>query len=406
EEVYLKTGGRQRPWVNESLRRLLYFGDTPQPVSGPEGEILTERRGLLLTISTLPDFSRRQVERIAGQGGVPMDAVYGMLKVLGKETPDDPAELEKLLRDQTGELKAFLAARRVIENPDPELARLSALSDEAVAEGAIETARRLRGEVNRRIEQLSAMIGREEDLIRARRTEFAAEYARSAEIGRLAFDHAAAAADYAKAYDQIERWDVRLAWHYRKKQIEELLSHNHLRGDPESVERAAVLARDLLAIAAAIGDTELGESRLAFSSVRYVQAHAGRDVRGYLAALADADASLTLLPPGEKRARAQKQRGFILGNIAANHGQPERFEGAIASYRAALAEVSREEHQQLWFELNSELGNLLAQVAATTVDPAPMREAIALFEDAKDFAGDADPVKRMLFQLQLAVLHV
>ena len=29
EEVYLKTGGRQRPWMNESLRRLLYFGRAP-----------------------------------------------------------------------------------------------------------------------------------------------------------------------------------------------------------------------------------------------------------------------------------------------------------------------------------------------------------------------------------------
>ena len=30
EEVYLKTNGRQRPWVNESLARLLYFGKVPK----------------------------------------------------------------------------------------------------------------------------------------------------------------------------------------------------------------------------------------------------------------------------------------------------------------------------------------------------------------------------------------
>ena len=30
EEVYLDTKTKQRPWVNESLRRLLYFG-VPQP---------------------------------------------------------------------------------------------------------------------------------------------------------------------------------------------------------------------------------------------------------------------------------------------------------------------------------------------------------------------------------------
>ena len=406
EEVYLRTAGAQRPWVNESLRRLLYFGEAPEPVAGPEGEILTERRSLLLTISVLPDVSRRQVERIAGRGGVPMDAVYGMLKVLGKEAPDDPVELEKLLREQTGELRAFLADRRVIDNPDPELARLSALSDQAVAEGAIETANRLRREVDRRIGELSAVIGREEDLIRARRGEFAAEYARSAEISRLAFDYKAAAADYAKAYDQIERWDDRLAWHYRKKQIEELLSHNRLRGDPQSVERATALARDLLALAARIGDVELGGAYLTLSRARYVQAHVGRDIRGYFEALEDVEAALELLSGGETRAEALTQRGFILGSIAANHGQPERFAEAVASYRAALIEIGREEHPQLWYELNSELGNLLAQIATHTIDPAPMREAVALFEEAMDFAGDADPVNRMLFQLQLAVFRI
>ena len=29
EEVYLDTKTKQRPWVNESLRRLLYFGVAP-----------------------------------------------------------------------------------------------------------------------------------------------------------------------------------------------------------------------------------------------------------------------------------------------------------------------------------------------------------------------------------------
>src|SRR5690606_9371955 len=34
EEVYLKSRGRQRPWVNESLIRLLYFGDIDAVLSG------------------------------------------------------------------------------------------------------------------------------------------------------------------------------------------------------------------------------------------------------------------------------------------------------------------------------------------------------------------------------------
>ena len=65
EEVYLKTGGQQRPWVNESLRRLLYFGGAPAEPAGEEGEILSERRQLLLTIAALPDLDRSQIETVA-----------------------------------------------------------------------------------------------------------------------------------------------------------------------------------------------------------------------------------------------------------------------------------------------------------------------------------------------------
>lgn len=78
EEVYLRTNGRQRPWVNENLTRLLYFGKTPLEPSGDEGDILKERRQLLLTIADLPDAARTQVEATAASRNVPMDAVYGM----------------------------------------------------------------------------------------------------------------------------------------------------------------------------------------------------------------------------------------------------------------------------------------------------------------------------------------
>jgi uncharacterized caspase-like protein len=85
EEVYLKTGGRQRPWMNESLRRLLHFGGTPKEADGAEGDILRERRKLLVTISTLPDAERRRIEKVSAEGGVPMDAVFAMLKAMGAE---------------------------------------------------------------------------------------------------------------------------------------------------------------------------------------------------------------------------------------------------------------------------------------------------------------------------------
>ena len=61
EEVYLKTKGRQRPWVNMSLRRILYFGD-PAPIAATDDVALRDqaRRELALSIGTTPASSLRQ----------------------------------------------------------------------------------------------------------------------------------------------------------------------------------------------------------------------------------------------------------------------------------------------------------------------------------------------------------
>ena len=91
EEVYLDTKAKQRPWVNESLRRLLYFGVAPEEPGGDEGLITGERRKLLLTISDLPDINRVQIETAAARDDVPLDALFGVLRAMGTEKiPEDP----------------------------------------------------------------------------------------------------------------------------------------------------------------------------------------------------------------------------------------------------------------------------------------------------------------------------
>ena len=51
---------------------------------------------LLLTIAGAPETTRRLVETVATQEGVPLDALYGMLKALGVDT-SDPSQLEAQL---------------------------------------------------------------------------------------------------------------------------------------------------------------------------------------------------------------------------------------------------------------------------------------------------------------------
>ena len=173
EEVYLKTAGRQRPWMNESLHRLLYFGKAAQGPTGEEGDILTERRQLLVSIAALPDFDRRQIETVAASAAVPMDALYGMLRTLGADAPKDPAELDKLLRGQTGQAEGAACRARGAEERGPEIVRLSALADKAVAEGALADRAALHERAKARVGEVEKTVEQAEADIRARRIEFA-----------------------------------------------------------------------------------------------------------------------------------------------------------------------------------------------------------------------------------------
>ena len=246
EEVYLKTGGKQRPWVNESLRRLLYFGAQPAKPGGDLGDILAERRQLLLTIAALPDLDRARVETVAAEGGVSMDALYGMLSALGQDAPDNPAELDRLLREQTEKLKDLIAERDLLKSVDPEIVRLSRLADQAIDEGALNTALRLVERAKARVGELEKTVDEAEAELRSRRIEFAEVYARSAETYALGFDHLQAAEDYENAFRQVERWDDRLAWEYRDLELRSLLEQDNVHGDDAALKKAVALGQETL----------------------------------------------------------------------------------------------------------------------------------------------------------------
>lgn len=337
EEVYLKTGGHQRPWVNESLRRLLYFGSAPEGVAGEEGEILTERRQLLLTIAALPDFGREQVERVAASGGVPMDALYGMLRALGHEAPGDPGELERLLQSQAEKLKQFLSEREALESSDPEIVRLSALADDAVGEGALRTATRLHEEAKARIVALEPAIEDAESNIRNRRVEFAAVYAKSAETYGLAFEHLKAAEDYARAFEQVKRWDDKLAWRYKNDQAGALTTHGSIRGDNDALRRAIVAAEEAAALSLASGD---------------------RDAR----------------------ATSENNLGFALLTLGARQSNFSDLSRAVIHFEAALEVITREGSEHDWVQAQSNLGTALTRIGERESGSASLQRAVEVYE--------------------------
>ena len=140
-----------------------------------------------------------------------MDALFAMLKAVGADTPQDPEQLSKLLSDQAVRLKSLLDERQTMKSADSEIARLSGLANEAVSEGALETAIAFRERAKERVATLTSTVDQAENDLKAKRAEFAAVFADSGDTYALAYDNARAAEDFAKAYEQVARWDEALA---------------------------------------------------------------------------------------------------------------------------------------------------------------------------------------------------
>ena len=136
---------------------------------------------MLLTISDLPDFNRAQVETVAAKDGVPLDALYGVLRALGTaKIPEDPTELEKLLDAQAERLKTMIAERDALKTDDPEIVRLTDAADRAIREGAIVTARQFLDQAVKRVEATSGAVDAAEEAVKQKRIADAAIYARRA----------------------------------------------------------------------------------------------------------------------------------------------------------------------------------------------------------------------------------
>lgn len=377
EEVYLRTAGRQRPWVNESLRRLLYFGAAPPPLEGDEGDILGERRRLLLTIAALPETGRREVERVAEVGRVPMDALYAMLAALGADTTSDPARLESVLRHQAGRLREIMAERATLAATDPEILRLAALAATALDEGALAASLRLHEAAKTRVEALEDALDDVEAELRQRRVEFAGVFAASAAAYELAFDYAQAAADYARAFEQVERWDDALAFEYRRKGMLARFRQGQYGGDLAVLESVVAAREPALALAARLA------SPLARAEALLLVGNAltliGRQ-RAVAAPLEEAipvfEEAIALFRDGGDPAgvtRARSNLASALSTLGGWDPEPARLEEVVAIYRALADAVSWETAPRDWTTARLNLAASMSQLGERSGDTAIMR---------------------------------
>jgi uncharacterized caspase-like protein len=316
QEVYLKTKGQQRPWTNESLAKLLYFGAKPQDLSGDEGQILGERRKLLLTIDGLGEDQRKQVEQAAKSGGVPMDALFGLLRTLGAETPKDPKELDKILAAQTEKLKIVLADRKALTSLDPELARLSGLADQALADGALDANLKFREEAKTHFAKVALRLDDTEANLKARRMEGAEIFAKTAEAYDLKADFLPAAENYAKAFEQVEKWDREKAWRYKLEQGGSLQAHGS-----NAADNSALLAA----------------------------------IDAYRVALTFTNANAT----NDNWATTQNKLGFTLSELGERETSTDRLQESLTVLAASIKKRPRATMPQLWGETQNEYANTL-----------------------------------------------
>lgn len=401
EEVYLKTQGYQRPWVNETLTRLLYFGGKAEDGNDDETRLTTGRRELLLTISVLPQDIRRKVERLAKAEDLPLDTLYGMLKALQVDTTAGPDKLDQQLRAGAAKVRELQAKRERIERIDPEITRLTELADRAEAEGAIPLAQDYRASASARATDVSRQLKETEAQLGARHLEVAATFAREAETAMLAFDHRKAAQKYRLASAEAKNWDPERSDHYR------LLASDLSLSGLERNRGRSLSVSDVEMLEDAVKHTRARLKRSDRAALPLLWA-AEQNSLGYaLWKLGERDISTVRLKEAlvafraalEERTRTRIPRDWAetqnnLGNVLTALGRREngtaRLEEAVAAYRAALEEQVRGRFPDVWAETQNNLGNALIVLGQRENSVSSLDEAVAAFRAALEERPRAD----------------
>lgn len=387
EEVYLKTQGKQRPWVNMSLRRLLYFGETAPIAATDDGALRDKaRRELALSIAATPQYVRAEVENLARTESLPLDQLYGMLKELKVDTSAGRDELDGQLRRGAENLRKLLTEKALPLRSDPKLIELAGLADRAQAEGAIALAKDYRIKAAARADELDKTLDRREAEVIADRIELASTYADYAGTAILAFDFSLAGEQYRKAYEQVEGKDNALAFKYKLAEADAFADHGDYKGDDEALRQSLAL------YATALSAAERGGNRDDWARVQYNMGNALRILGeredtddSLLKAVAAYQAALSEQPRERLPldwANTQSNLGDAFARLGERAGDPAFLIKAIAAYEAALAEQPRDRVPFDWAATQNNLGFALARLGERERSSGSLLKAVAAFEAA------------------------
>lgn len=247
EEVYVTTRARQLPWTNSSLKRILYFGQTPAVADTDEQSILNGRRQLLLKIASTPEQSRQIVEAVANGEQIDLASVYAMLESIDSSKGELSEATQQKLTKLVEQVNRTLSDPLLPGTPsDPELARLDKLATQAIAEGTIDLALKYRKQEAVRAKQLERQLDAQQVLIDAQRRELGGVYARVAETALMALDNKTEDSSYKAAVRVIGNSDKSASVQIRLRQADKLANTAMDNHDLDTTNKAIAAYKDLL----------------------------------------------------------------------------------------------------------------------------------------------------------------
>jgi uncharacterized caspase-like protein len=386
EEVYLSTSGRQVPWTNASLRRQLYFGVAPEQRSDDEAMISGARRRLLLTIAATPMPTRQLVEQVADANAVPMDALYGMLDVLGVDTGARSNNLAEQLNQGAERLRGILAKRDAQTRQDGEIARLASLADKAEREGVIGLALAFRERASRRAGEIDAVLDEAESDIASRRSELASAYEDHARTAIINFDFATAAMRFADAFGQIERYDVGRSYGIKVAEADAWADHGARTGDNEALRKSLLAYERAFAIGRGAPNSRRDAALRGNMAIVMTQLgeRTGEET-WFLRAIAEYDEVLRQSPRKKSPmdwAYAQLNSGNLYQILGSRRGGTDDLQRALRSFRGAAEVMTRKTMPQEWAGLQLNIGNVDYALGQRGGDVADFRRSVAVIRTA------------------------
>ncbi len=310
---------------------------------------------------------------------MPLDALYGMLKVLGVDTSNQ-GDLEKQLLQGAEKLKDFMAEAPDAAVTDPELKRLAALADAAQSEGALDLALKYRAQASARADQLSTSLDQNEADLEASRLQLGETYNAHAQAADLNFDFATAAEMWGKAYEQAAKWDDEAAVTYKWRQgnaLSELAVHKNDRTAFTAAVEAFGLAGKVPSISAltkARIETSVADLKAEFGESDADPRTMQEAVEAYRAAL---ELYKTHGAPNEAWARVELGLTTALVYLSDREQGMDSLDEALDAINDAISITDKAERPLQWAQAQSTLGNVLRLMGDHTGDASSYKQAVA-----------------------------